>query len=77
MGTRSQMSHGVRRYLLAMAVSFVVSILAMFILPFNDYSPQTPGRGVGVAIFFTTFSSVMFGDELIDRWRRNKNDTTE
>ena len=77
MGPESELSHAVRRYLLAMAASFGVSIVAMFVLPFDDYSPATPGRAVGVAIFYITFSSVMFGDELIDYWRQNNNDTTE
>lgn len=77
MGPESELSHAVRRYLLAVVASFGVSIIAMFVLPFDDYSPATPGRAAGVAIFFITFSSVMVGDELIDYWRQNKNDSTE
>jgi hypothetical protein len=60
-----------------MAASFVVSIVAMFLLPFDDFSPRTPGRAVGVVLFFTTFSITMFGDKLVEYWRQNNNDTTE
>jgi hypothetical protein len=49
-----------------MTASFAAIFLAIFILPFDDFSPQTPVRAVLVAVFFITFLLVMFGDELID-----------
>ena len=77
MRSESELSHAVRRYLLAIASSLGVSIVVGFVLPFDEYSPGAPGRVVVLAIFFITFSSVMFGGQLIDYWRQNNNDTTE
>ena len=59
-------THAFVRYLLTMTASFAAIFLAIFILPFDDFSPQTPVRAVLVAVFFITFLLVMFGDELID-----------
>ena len=77
MRLESELSHAVRGYLLAIASSLGVSIVVGFVLPFDEYSPGAPGRVVVLAIFFITFSSVMFGGQLIDYWRQNNNDTTE
>jgi hypothetical protein len=48
-------THAFVRYLLAIAASFAATVLAIFIPPFDDFSPQTPGRAVLVAVFIIIF----------------------
>lgn len=67
----------VARYLLSMIGSWIVTAVVMFVLPFGDYSSATPGRAVGVVVFFTTFFLLMAGDDLLDYRRQSRDETTE
>ena len=54
------------KFILALVGALVITALAIIILPFSDFSPQTPGRVVQVGVFYTALAllilRLMFGE---------------
>ncbi|GAB7018697.1 hypothetical protein [Halostagnicola bangensis] len=48
------------KIVLALVGAIVITALAMIILPFSNFSPQTPGRVVRVGVFYTAWALLMF-----------------
>jgi hypothetical protein len=48
------------KFILALVGALVITALAIIILPFSDFSPQTPGRVVQVGVFYTAWALLIF-----------------
>lgn len=48
------------KIILALVGAMVLSALAIIVLPFDDFSPQTPGRAIQVGVFYTTWALLIF-----------------
>lgn len=59
--------------MVAFVVAIVVTGLVIVLLPFTDFSAQTPGRVVIVFVFYTTVGLIFAGDY----WQRNAHETSE
>ncbi|CDN71457.1 uncharacterized protein NP_3615D [Natronomonas pharaonis DSM 2160] len=45
---------------LALVGAIVMTALAILVLPFSDFSPQTPGRVVQVGVFYAAWALLIF-----------------
>jgi hypothetical protein len=70
-------ARGFGRYVVSILLSLLVTVLVMFLLPFEDLSPQTPGRTVTVVVFFTVFLILMTGDTVLEYYRGSHDDTAD
>ncbi len=48
------------KIVLALVGAIVITALAIMVLPFSDFSPQTPGRVVQVGVFYTAWALLAF-----------------
>lgn len=48
------------KIILALVGAIVMTALVIIVLPFDDFSPRTPGRVIQVGVFYTIWALLMF-----------------